>query len=47
MPKKIELLPVLLDGKPFMVDPSGQFAINQDGKAVMLEDPILTNSRFK
>lgn len=44
---KIELLPVLLEGKPFVVDPSGMFAINQDGKAVRLEDPVRTNSRFK
>lgn len=47
MQKIVELLPVLLNGKPFTVDASGTFAINTDGKAVRLEDQERSQSRFK
>lgn len=43
----VELLPVLLNGKPYTIDPSGQIAINQDGRAVFLEEQEYTKSRFK
>ncbi len=42
----VELLPILLDGKPYTIDPSGSMAINTDGKAVMLFDKP-KDSRFK
>lgn len=47
MSKNIELLPVLLNGKLFTIDVSGQFAISTDGKAVRLEDQERSQSRFK
>lgn len=45
--QKIELLPVLLNGKLFTVDASGMFAITTDGTAVRLEDQERSQSRFK
>lgn len=47
MSNQIDLLPVLLNGMLFTVDPSGQFAITTDGTAVRLEDIQRSNSRFK
>lgn len=47
MSKKVELLPILLDGKPYTIDPTGEFAINQAGKAVKLYDLDKSKSRFK
>jgi hypothetical protein len=47
MSKKVELLPVLLNGLPFTVDPSGTMAINTAKKAVRLEDQEYSKSRFK
>lgn len=44
---KIELLPILLDGLPYAIDPTGEFAINQAGKAVKLYDMYRSKSRFK
>lgn len=45
--KKVELLPVLLNGKLFSIDPTGQYAIDTDGLAVRLADPERSVSRFK
>lgn len=47
MSKQIELLPVLLNGLPYTVDPSGTFAINTANRAVRLEDQERSSSRFK
>lgn len=44
---KVELLPVLLNGMLFSVDPSGNMAITTDGKAIRLSDPVRSDSRFK
>lgn len=43
----VELLPILLDGKPFTIDDNGTMAVNQDGKAVRLSDQEKKKSRFK
>ena len=42
----VNLLPILLNGKLFTIDPSGQFAVTTDGQAVKLEDKP-KESRFK
>jgi hypothetical protein len=42
----VELLPVLLNGKPYRVDETGEFAINTDGRMIPLMDRP-KDSRFK
>lgn len=44
---EVVLLPVLLNGMHFSVDPTGNFAITTDGRAIKLSDPERSNSRFK
>lgn len=41
------LLPILLNGKLFSVDPTGNLAITTDGKATKLSDSAKHKSRFK
>jgi hypothetical protein len=45
MPTKDQV--VLLNGKLFMIDKSGNMAITTDGRAIPLDDPIRSKSRFK
>lgn len=44
---EVVLLPVLLNGMLFQVDPTGNMAITTDGQAIRLADPVIANSRFK
>lgn len=44
---EVVLLPVLLNGKLFSVDPTGNFAITTDGEAIKLSDQERSSSRFK
>lgn len=46
MSNKIELLPILLNGKLFTIDLTGDYAINQAGEAFRLYDKP-KKSRFK
>jgi hypothetical protein len=45
--ESIVLLPVLLNGELFTVDPTGNMAITVSGKAIRLVDPDQSTSRFK
>lgn len=45
--EKVVLLPVLLNGELFTVDPTGDMAITVSGKAIRLADPVKSDSRFK